>query len=105
MPQVLVSGANGYIGSHVANELLSAKYRVRGTVRSTSKQAWLQRLFDEKYGEGQFELVQVEDASKPGASIRIQVHHMLLTKKETGAFNEAIKGAHNEESLYKLLAI
>ena len=31
---ILVSGANGYIGIHVVNELLKEGHRVRGTVRS-----------------------------------------------------------------------
>lgn len=36
---VLVSGATGYIGSHVIRELLDNGYRVRGTVRSLNKKA------------------------------------------------------------------
>lgn len=37
---VLVTGVNGYIASHVANELLLAGYRVRGTVRNVEKSQW-----------------------------------------------------------------
>ncbi|GBG25588.1 Dihydroflavonol 4-reductase [Hondaea fermentalgiana] len=36
---VLVSGATGYIGSHVIRELLDNGYRVRGTVRNLKKPA------------------------------------------------------------------
>lgn len=64
---VLVTGANGYIGSHVASQLIQAGYRVRGTVRDKAKTAWLQELFDKKYGEGKFESVIVEDMGKRGA--------------------------------------
>ena len=48
---ILVTGANSLIGSHVADQLLLAGYRVRGTARSMSKAAWLKELFDGKYGE------------------------------------------------------
>jgi dihydroflavonol-4-reductase len=33
---VLVTGANGYIGSHVTKQLLEAGHVVRGSVRSVS---------------------------------------------------------------------
>ena len=64
--QVLVSGANGFVGSHICDQLLSAGYRVRGTVRSIEKQAWLQSLFDKRHASGRFELAQVEDITQPG---------------------------------------
>ncbi|KAJ6104764.1 NAD dependent epimerase/dehydratase [Penicillium sp. IBT 18751x] len=50
---VLVTGANGYIGSHVVNTLLQLGYRVRGTIRSPKP--WLDNLFETKYGPGVFE--------------------------------------------------
>ena len=65
--QFLISGANAYIGSHICDVLLQDGYRVRGTVRDVAKNAWLQELFDTKYGEGKFELVQVKDISTEGA--------------------------------------
>jgi len=71
---VLVTGVNGYIASHVADQLLEAGYHVRGTVRSTSKADWLYELFDQKYGQGKFAAVEVPD----------MVHE--------GAFDDAVKG-------------
>lgn len=71
---VLVTGANGLLGSHVADQFLEHGYKVRGTVRDTGKNAWLQALFDKKYGEGRFELFTVADLSAEGA------------------FDEAVKG-------------
>ena len=64
---ILVTGVNGFIASHVADQLISAGYRVRGTVRNATKAAWLEELFDNKYGKGHFEIVVVEDMAKPGA--------------------------------------
>ncbi|NBR62666.1 MAG: SDR family NAD(P)-dependent oxidoreductase, partial [Actinobacteria bacterium] len=39
MELVLVTGISGYVGQHVAVELLKAGYRVRGTVRDKAKAA------------------------------------------------------------------
>lgn len=72
---VLVTGANGLLGSHIADQFLEHGYKVRGTVRDTEKNAWLQAAFEKKYGKGSFELVKVSD----------------LTAE--GAFDEAVKGA------------
>ena len=64
---VLVTGANGFIGSHIADQLIQAGYRVRGTARDVSKTSWLKDLFDKRYGLGRFESAVVEDMAKPGA--------------------------------------
>lgn len=55
---VLVTGANGYIASHVVDVLLTEGYNVRGTVRAAKP--WLNNYFDGKYGIGRFETVIVE---------------------------------------------
>ncbi|KAK5109945.1 hypothetical protein LTR62_006434 [Meristemomyces frigidus] len=64
---VLVSGANGYIASHVCDQLLQAGYKVRGTVRSQDKADWLYERFDKKYGKGSFEAAMVPDMVAEGA--------------------------------------
>lgn len=71
---VLVTGANGLIASHVADQLLASGFKVRGTVRDVQKSSWLAELLDSKYGSGKFELVAVEDMAAEGA------------------FDEAVKG-------------
>ncbi len=71
---VLVTGVNGYIASHVADQLMEAGYRVRGTTRSLSKVEGLSTLWERKFGKDRFEFVTVTDMS------------------HDGAFNEAFKG-------------
>lgn len=72
---VLIIGANGFIGSNIADQFLKLGYRVRGTTRSPEKNAWMTALFERKYGAGNFELVGVSDMEEPGA------------------FDQAVKGA------------
>jgi nucleoside-diphosphate-sugar epimerase len=45
-PLVLISGANGYIAMHIIRGLLESSYCVRGTVRSESMIAHLQKTFE-----------------------------------------------------------
>ena len=71
----VVTGANGFIASHVVDQLLQAGYRVRGTVRSAVRAAWVLNYFNNKYGAGKFELIEVPEMGEPGA------------------FDEAVKGA------------
>ncbi|KAK7526040.1 aldehyde reductase [Phyllosticta citriasiana] len=71
---ILVTGVNGLIGSHVADQLIKFGYKVRGTVREPSKHKWIEELFEKSYGPGKIELVSVKDMAADGA------------------FDEAIKG-------------
>lgn len=71
---VLVTGVSGYIGSHVADQLLAYGYRVRGTVRDVQKAAWTNEFFAGNYGEGHFESIVVPDMA------------------QEDAFEEAVKG-------------
>lgn len=70
---VVITGANGYIASHIADILLQLGYLVRGTVRT--EKPWLDQLFEEKYGKGKFQSVVLPD---------------LATE---GVYNDIIKGA------------
>ena len=69
---VLVTGANGYIASHIIDLLLEEGYHVRGTVRANKP--WLEKLFSDRHGPGKFHTIIVQ-----GMEIE-------------GAFDEAIKG-------------
>ena len=62
-----VTGANGYIVSHLIDQLLAAGYRVHGTVRDLVKYEWVQKFFNQKYEVGGFELVLVDDMAADGA--------------------------------------
>jgi nucleoside-diphosphate-sugar epimerase len=64
---VLVTGVNGYIASHVADKLLAAGFKVRGTVRSLHKADWVFERFDTLYGKGRFSCVEVPDMVADGA--------------------------------------
>lgn len=62
--RILVTGVSGFIGSHVADQLLARGYSVTGTTRDASKIAWIQQLFDNKYGTGKFNIVEIADFNK-----------------------------------------
>ncbi|KAK4244358.1 hypothetical protein C7999DRAFT_35283 [Corynascus novoguineensis] len=62
--RILVTGVSGFIGSHVADQLLARGYSVTGTTRDASKIAWIQQLFDKKYGTGKFNIVEIADFNR-----------------------------------------
>jgi nucleoside-diphosphate-sugar epimerase len=60
---VLVSGANGFIGTHIVNLFIKEGYKVRGTVRDIQKNAWLKDLF----AHDVFELYALPDLTRAAA--------------------------------------
>ena len=63
---VLVTGASGFIGIHIVNDLISKGYNVRGSVRSIAKGDYLQEMFGDRY-----ESVIVEDMEAVSTSLYI----------------------------------
>ncbi|KAL4893272.1 NAD dependent epimerase/dehydratase [Aspergillus ambiguus] len=51
--RILVTGANGYIASHVVDQLLALGFLVRGTIRTPKP--WLDAYFEDRYKKGMFE--------------------------------------------------
>jgi nucleoside-diphosphate-sugar epimerase len=65
---VLVTGANGFLASHVINQFLNRGFRVRGTVRDIKQAAWLLEAHFKTYADnGYLELVSVPDLGVDGA--------------------------------------
>ncbi|KAG2180185.1 hypothetical protein INT43_003974 [Umbelopsis isabellina] len=64
--RVLVTGATGYIGTHVVDQFLQAGYIVVGTSRSAAKADNIRKYFEEKYGPGKFEIYEAGDLQQEG---------------------------------------
>jgi nucleoside-diphosphate-sugar epimerase len=65
---VLVTGANGFLASHVISQFLNRGFRVRGTVRDVEQSSWLLEGRFKTYAEnGYLELVSVPNLSVNGA--------------------------------------
>ncbi|GKU10144.1 unnamed protein product [Fusarium langsethiae] len=99
---VLVTGANGLLGSHVAKQFLEFGYKVRGTVRDPAKNSWLSTAFEKQYGQGNFELVKLSDMTsedelkKLVKGVSVVAHtasNMSLHPDPNQVIPEAISGA------------
>ncbi|OQO11810.1 hypothetical protein B0A48_03537 [Cryoendolithus antarcticus] len=64
---VLVTGVTGFIGSHVAAQVIEAGYCVRGTSRSKAKAQDLIKYFTSKYGADSITVAEVPDMVAPNA--------------------------------------
>ena len=59
---ILVTGVNGFLGSHTAKQFLERGYKVRGSVRNLEQSSWLvQDVFKLYVDCGDFELIAVPD--------------------------------------------
>lgn len=69
---ILITGVSGFIGSHIANQLLESGYYIHGITRNLAKTGWLTSLLETKYGKGKFTLYQATDLAGEDA-----LHHAL----------------------------
>lgn len=100
---ILVTGVNGLIASHIAEQCLNAGYRVRGTTRDAKKNAWIKDV--ESFSKsGAFELVEVEDMTTDGAfdeavkgcaGIAHVASNMSFSSSYDEVVGDAVKGALN----------
>ena len=113
---VLVTGANGFIGTHVVEQLLGRGYKVRGTVRDATKSAWLTgELFRNEAANGFLEVIEVKDMAAEDAfkaavrDVSAIVHvatisswspdpHAVIPQTVAGVIN-LLKAAHQEPSV------
>ncbi|KUL81845.1 hypothetical protein ZTR_09747 [Talaromyces verruculosus] len=94
--KVLVTGANGFIASHIISVLLELGYTVRGTVRTPVP--WLDEYFSNQWGQSRFESVLVPDFQQPnsfdecvqGVSGIIHVAQALPSSPVTQDVDEAV---------------
>ncbi|PYH77464.1 NAD(P)-binding protein [Aspergillus uvarum CBS 121591] len=63
---ILITGASGFVASHIVHDFLRAGYKVRGTVRSAATADKVRQSFPQ-YAAEQLSLVIVEDVAQPGA--------------------------------------
>lgn len=64
---VLITGVNGYIASHIADQLMGLGYRVRGTARDGQKIETMAKTFSQKHPSSSFEGVVIDDFVAKGA--------------------------------------
>lgn len=64
--RVLLTGANGFLGSHILSQLLAAGHSVRAVVRSTAKETQIYSDFP-SFPKSQLETFIVPDMTMPGA--------------------------------------
>lgn len=77
--RVLVTGVTGFIGAHLAEQLLKSGYIVKGTSRGGAKANHLRNYFSQY--RTKFEIVEIADMQKDGA------------------YDEAVKGKCNFSTL------
>jgi uncharacterized protein YbjT (DUF2867 family) len=67
---ILVTGANGYVGTWIVQQLLELGYSVRAAVRTADRGQYLQTIFRE-YGD-KLEITAIGDI------VEVQTHILLL---------------------------
>jgi nucleoside-diphosphate-sugar epimerase len=82
MPRVLVTGATGFLGSHIAEVLVQHGFTVRCTVRPSSSLKWLDNLSIEKVNVNFSDEKSLEKACE---GVDVVVHNAGITRAKTDA--------------------
>ncbi|GME72983.1 unnamed protein product [[Candida] boidinii] len=73
--KVLVTGATGFLATHIVDVLLSKGYKVIGTARSEAKYGPLLKEFQAKYPQGDLSFEIVKDIAAPNAFDEVLKKH------------------------------
>jgi dihydroflavonol-4-reductase len=102
---VCVTGASGYIASHLIAQLLERGYRVRGTVRSLAKKDSYAHLAQLPHADARLELVEAElsdagayDAAVAGCEVVMHTaspYSMTVKDAQRDLVDPAVQGTRN----------
>ena len=81
----VVTGANGFVGSHLVDHLIDKGYQVRCIVRKTSNLRWLENKSIELYDGGLFDRENIRKAFD-GANYIYHVAGVVKAKKPEGYY-------------------
>lgn len=90
----VVTGANGFVGSHLVDILLSKNYRVRCLVRKSSNLRWLEGKNVEIHDSGLFDKEGIRKAFKD-ASYIFHVAGVVKSKTKDGYFKGNVETTRN----------
>jgi nucleoside-diphosphate-sugar epimerase len=82
MPQVLVTGATGFLGSHIAEVLVAHGFTVRCAMRPSSSTRWLQHLGVEKVHIDFNDEINLQNACK---GLDVVIHNAGITRAKNHA--------------------
>src|SRR5262249_50804433 len=95
---VLITGASGFVGSHVAEQLSQQGHRVRALVRRTSNTAFLRSLDGVELVEGSIEDRDSVMAAAKGADAIVHAAALLYARSPDELFR--VNGAGTENLLH-----
>lgn len=79
--KVLVTGASGFIGSHVAEQLAKEGHSVRALVRKSSNRRWLEKIPGIEFAEGAVEMADRVDEAVKGVDAIVHAAGLVKALK------------------------
>jgi nucleoside-diphosphate-sugar epimerase len=93
--KVLVTGASGFLGSHVAEQLVQAGHDVRVLVRKTSNKKFLESLGGIEFMEGSVEDRAAVDRAAAGVEAIVHSAGVVKARSEAEFFRTNVQGTAN----------